>query len=107
MDHYTIFDLPISVTNKIDFQPGTVSCDSINNPLLSPEDINAPAANTVGVLFAPGDNTTVQVNPNGKGIGGDKPGASPLDGLGGAGMLSWKSAAYWITFVAITISVIG
>ncbi|KAI1311379.1 hypothetical protein F5Y03DRAFT_305463 [Xylaria venustula] len=59
-DHYTIFDVPISVTNSIDFVGNNPTCDSVNNPLLTPEEINSTAANSVGVLFAPGDATVVQ-----------------------------------------------
>ncbi|KAI0818379.1 hypothetical protein GGR55DRAFT_72945 [Xylaria sp. FL0064] len=60
VDHYTIFDVPISVTNSIDFVGNNPTCDSVNNPLLTPEEINATAANSVGVLFAPGDATVIQ-----------------------------------------------
>ncbi|KAI1490373.1 hypothetical protein F5X96DRAFT_636403 [Biscogniauxia mediterranea] len=85
-DHYTIFDVPISVTNKIDFTGNNPPCDSVNNPLLTPEEINADAANTVGILFAPGDATIVeQTQPSsdsGEGLGPTKPEASPADGLG-------------------------
>ncbi|KAJ8123964.1 hypothetical protein ONZ43_g205 [Nemania bipapillata] len=59
-DHYTIFDVPISVTNSIEFVGNNPACDSVNNPLLTPEEINATAANSVGVLFAPGDATVIQ-----------------------------------------------
>ncbi|KAI0523761.1 hypothetical protein F5B22DRAFT_633870 [Xylaria bambusicola] len=59
-DHYTIFDVPISVTNRIDFAGNNPACDSVDNPLLTPEEIDAEAANNVGVLFAPGDATVIQ-----------------------------------------------
>ncbi|KAI1131771.1 hypothetical protein F5Y10DRAFT_233066 [Nemania abortiva] len=59
-DHYTIFDVPISVTNSIQFVGNNPACDSVNNPLLTPEEINATAANSVGILFAPGDATRIQ-----------------------------------------------
>ncbi|KAI0102218.1 hypothetical protein GGR51DRAFT_528156 [Nemania sp. FL0031] len=59
-DHYTIFDVPISVTNSIDFVGNNPACDSVDNPLLTPEEINATAANSVGILFAPGDATVIQ-----------------------------------------------
>lgn len=63
-DHYTIFDVPISVTNSINFVGNNPSCDSVNNPLLSPEEIDAKTANSVGVLFAPGDATVIQQSTN-------------------------------------------
>ncbi|KAI1823967.1 hypothetical protein F4861DRAFT_507881 [Xylaria intraflava] len=59
-EHYTIFDVPISVTNSIESVGTNPTCDSVNNPLLTPEEIDAAAANSVGVLFAPGDATTVE-----------------------------------------------
>ncbi|KXJ95803.1 hypothetical protein Micbo1qcDRAFT_201149 [Microdochium bolleyi] len=75
--HYTIFNVPISVTNSIqpitDGSPGQFSgeggqggrpsCDALNNPLAPPEQADeAFVASTkdVGVLFAPGDATTIQ-----------------------------------------------
>lgn len=56
-DHYTIFDVPISVNNSIPEDSGRPSCDELSNEILSPEEIDVEAANTVGVLFAPGDAT--------------------------------------------------
>lgn len=58
-DHYTIFDVPISVTNRIEESDDRPSCDVLTNRLLSPEDIDAESANAVGVLFAPDDATEV------------------------------------------------
>ncbi|KAI1088569.1 hypothetical protein F5B19DRAFT_470963 [Rostrohypoxylon terebratum] len=85
-DHYTIFDVPIAITNKIDFTGNNPPCDPLNNPLLTPEEINADTANTVGILFAPGDSTVVQQpdndNDDKDGIGPEKPEASPGEGLG-------------------------
>jgi hypothetical protein len=108
LDHYTILDLPISVTNEITARPGRVPCDSINNPMLTPEQINMTAANNLPILFAPGDNTTVETNrvDNG-GLGGNRPPASPKDGLGGADTLSWRSGAFWISLLAIALSIFG
>ncbi|RYO80178.1 hypothetical protein DL766_001295 [Monosporascus sp. MC13-8B] len=59
-DHYTIFDVPISVTNSIGFNRNNPPCDSVDNPLLSPEEIDAESANSVGILFAPGDATVIE-----------------------------------------------
>ncbi|KAI2614572.1 uncharacterized protein GGS25DRAFT_472318 [Hypoxylon fragiforme] len=110
-DHYTIFDVPISVTNKIEFTGGNPSCDSVNNPLLSPEEIDAESANSVGVLFAPGDSTVIQQpastsstgsDGGGSGIGPDKPEANPSDGLGsGASMVRWTSTARRLSVLSI------
>ncbi|KAI1333422.1 hypothetical protein F5Y16DRAFT_13546 [Xylariaceae sp. FL0255] len=60
-NHYTIFDLPISVTNSISFVGNNPDCDSVNNPLLTPEEIDYDGADdSVGILFAPGNATVVQ-----------------------------------------------
>ncbi|KAL2756364.1 hypothetical protein ACRALDRAFT_2078103, partial [Sodiomyces alcalophilus JCM 7366] len=98
-DHYTIFDVPISVTNGIDEDDERPDCDALDNPLLSPEEIDVEGANAVGVLFAPGDSTEIEViageggedredrEDGGDGFG-QRPEAGPEDGLGsGAGAL--------------------
>lgn len=85
-DHYTVFDVPIRVTNRIDFTGRNPPCAAVDNPLLPPEQIDAPAANAVGVLFAPGDATQVEQSGRGGGEGGlgfD----DTVGGLGGAGAL--------------------
>lgn len=66
VNHYTVFDLPISVTNRIDADILRPACDDISNPLLPPEQIDAVSANAVGVLFAPGSATQLDVkaDPN-------------------------------------------
>ncbi|KAI5866899.1 hypothetical protein GGS23DRAFT_294293 [Durotheca rogersii] len=106
-DHYTIFDVPISVTNRIDFTGNNPPCDAVDNPLLAPEEIDAQAANSVGVLFAPGDSTIIQQSGLGSagsqdGIGPLKPEAGPGDGLGSAASsVEWSLAAYWTSLIAI------
>ncbi|KAF5719635.1 retinal short-chain dehydrogenase reductase [Fusarium mundagurra] len=59
-DHYTIFDVPINVTNSIPEDGDRPSCDELSNDILSPEEIDAEAANEVGVLFAPDDSTELE-----------------------------------------------
>ncbi|KAL2124631.1 hypothetical protein VTJ04DRAFT_996 [Mycothermus thermophilus] len=59
-DHYTVFDLPISVTNSIPESLSRPQCDELDNELLSPEEISASNDESVGILFAPGDATPVQ-----------------------------------------------
>ncbi|CAK7226098.1 hypothetical protein SBRCBS47491_006113 [Sporothrix bragantina] len=100
VDHYTIFDLPISVTNSISANTSSSvgnqdgsrpSCAELENPLLSPDQVNVTAADSVGVLFAPGDATQVQVegsdsDPSGTGLGPSKPTANAGDGLGSMGV---------------------
>ncbi|KAK8019435.1 hypothetical protein PG990_004573 [Apiospora arundinis] len=87
-DHYTIFDVPISVTNKIDFTGLNPPCDSVNNPLLTPEEIDATSANTVGILFAPGDATQIEQTQTG---------VTGQNGLGGGlGSPSWSRTASWL-----------
>ncbi|KAK4156950.1 WD40 repeat-like protein [Chaetomidium leptoderma] len=65
-DHYTIFDLPISVTNGIPASDKRPSCDALNNDMFTPEEIRASADFSVPVMFAPGDATTMQTSPNGQ-----------------------------------------
>ncbi|POS68841.1 hypothetical protein DHEL01_v212766 [Diaporthe helianthi] len=90
-DFYTIFDVPIAVTNSIPSSITRAQCDALDNPLLTPEQINASAANAAGVLFAPGDSKVVQVKLDNAGSG---------QGLGGAGgTLSWRSGAEWLYLV--------
>ncbi|KAK3394298.1 hypothetical protein B0H63DRAFT_42318 [Podospora didyma] len=110
VDHYTIFDMPISVTNRIDAGVGRPSCDSLNNPLLTPAQINA--TNDVPVMFAPGDATIVQSaasnigGSNGDGLGPTKPGANAGQGLGGAGALNWRSGAHWLCLISIAVAIV-
>lgn len=91
-DHYTIFDVPISVTNSIPASDDRPSCDVLNNPLLSYDEINATATNDVGILFAPGDATQVEQSGSGSGSTG---------GLGGAATLRWSYTAGWLASFAI------
>jgi hypothetical protein len=108
-DHYTIFDMPISVTNKIDFDLLRPACDSLNNPLMTPEQVDIAGANDVPVLFAPGDSTQVQTSGGSSGgdnLGPSKPGATPGQGLGSAGSSShWQSGAHWVCLVGIAVAV--
>ncbi|KAJ9145238.1 WD40 repeat-like protein [Coniochaeta hoffmannii] len=107
-DHYTIFDMPISVTNKIDFDLLRPPCDSLNNPLLTPEQVNITGANDVPVLFAPGDSTTVQTSGSssgGDGLGPGKPEATG-GGLGNAGSsVSWRSGTYWVCLMGVVVAI--
>ncbi|KAK0632830.1 hypothetical protein B0T14DRAFT_491109 [Immersiella caudata] len=99
-DHYTIFDLPIAITNSIPNDVLRPTCDEISNPLLSPEEIDIVGANTVPVMFAPGDATIVQAIGSGEGTGQDglgptRPGATSSQGLGsgaprGKGVPGWE-----------------
>ncbi|KAI0135454.1 hypothetical protein F4814DRAFT_401250 [Daldinia grandis] len=93
-DHYTIFDVPISVTNKIEFTGDNPPCDLVNNPLLTPEEIDAESANSVGILFAPGDSTVIQ-QP-------DSTDDSPENGLGSsANTLRWRLPSEWASLFLI------
>ncbi|KAG7293002.1 hypothetical protein NEMBOFW57_003047 [Staphylotrichum longicolle] len=56
---------PISVTNSIPASPNRTSCDALNNPLLTPEEVRASGDASVPVMFAPGDATSIKTNPNG------------------------------------------
>ncbi|KAM7209069.1 hypothetical protein V8F20_000678 [Naviculisporaceae sp. PSN 640] len=86
-NHYTIFDLPISVTNNIEPRSDRPSCAELENPLLSPEEIDYEGANDVPIMFAPGDATTIEPSlsggiNDGDGLGPTKPDATAADGLG-------------------------
>lgn len=86
--HYTIFNVPILVTNSIQSitdgssRPlaeegaprGRPSCDALDNPLARPEEADAAfvaSTNNIGILFAPGDATNIQQTfaPSGTGAG--------------------------------------
>lgn len=95
-DHYTVFDLPISVTNSIDNSTARPDCDSLSNPVLAPDQINATVANRVGILFAPGNSQIVEVKLNKTDQSGQ--------GLGGAGTLSWRSSAQWMLALAFAVA---
>ncbi|KAK4170239.1 hypothetical protein QBC43DRAFT_2429 [Cladorrhinum sp. PSN259] len=85
-DHYTIFDVPISVTNRIEEKNERPSCDALNNALWSPQDIQASADFDVPALFAPGDSTILETfdsaGNRGDGLGPSRPGADAGQGLG-------------------------
>lgn len=49
-EQYTIFDLPIQVTNSIPEGANRSSCDSLDNPLLSEEVLKASASNFTRVV---------------------------------------------------------
>jgi hypothetical protein len=108
VDHYTIFDLPISVTNSIPSDLLRPTCDSLNNPLLTPEQVNVTGADNVPVLFAPGDSTTVQTSGSSTGgLGPSKPTATPGQGLGNAGScVNWRSGVHWVCLVGIVVAIV-
>lgn len=94
-NEYTIFDLPIKVTNSIPAESNRPSCAALNNSLLTPEALAASANNFTRI---PGTAIQGSSGTSGTGLGGTKPDASPEDGLGGAGMLDWRTGvhAIWI-----------
>ncbi|KXX77918.1 hypothetical protein MMYC01_205035 [Madurella mycetomatis] len=110
-DHYTIFDIPISVTNSIEFRGDRSSCDALNNPLLTPDEIRVSADMDVPVMFAPGDATIVQTAGSGSGSGGEglgpvRPGATPGQGLGsGAPGRRWRELG-WASMVGMVIMLV-
>ncbi|EFX01840.1 hypothetical protein CMQ_8306 [Grosmannia clavigera kw1407] len=112
VDHYTIFDLPVSVTNSIADTATRPSCDSLENLLLLPDQINATAADSVGILFAPGDATQVDVKTSnslttGDGLGPEKPHAKESNGLGSAASnLFPPSLAPWLCVAAVKIALL-
>lgn len=81
-DAYTIFDLPIQVTNSIPADDKRASCDSLNNALRTQEALVVSANNFTRIA-----GTAIQEN-DGSGGGGQ--------GLGAGEMLSWKGACHWV-----------
>jgi len=78
-DKYTIFDLPIEVTNEISAANDRPSCDALNNPLLSEEALNA-SANSFTRIAGSG------IETKGSGTGG----------LGEGNTLDWRSGSHWL-----------
>jgi hypothetical protein len=62
----------------------------LNNPLLTPKEVNISGANDVPVMFAPGDSTQVQSS-------GDSS-ATTGDGLGSGSSGIWRSGAHLFCF---------
>lgn len=81
-DMYTIFDLPIKVTNSIPASNNRASCASLNNPLLDQATLNASANSFTRIA-----GTAIQSSSGKTGAGG---------GLGGAGTLDCRSGSYII-----------
>jgi hypothetical protein len=90
---YTIFDLPIAVTNKISADVTRPPCDVVNNPIIDQETLNT-SANTFTRIAG----TTIETSGKGSGLGGSKPGASAQDGLGAASATDWYTGLHtlWI-----------
>ncbi|KFY36775.1 hypothetical protein V495_07611 [Pseudogymnoascus sp. VKM F-4514 (FW-929)] len=101
-EYYTVFNLPISVTNSIQESKNQSSCESLTNPLLGWDKVVDSTVVLTPNEYPWTDGSGVQVsvpngggdgdgdgNDNGDGIGGTKPDADAGDGLGGgAGMLA-------------------
>ncbi|TVY75632.1 hypothetical protein LSUE1_G007195 [Lachnellula suecica] len=88
-DLYTIFDLPIHVTNSISAGNNQPSCDVLNNPLLDQNTLNA-SANSFTRIAGTGLQT------GGDGLGKPRPDAQPQDGLGGAGTLILSTSLHYV-----------
>lgn len=83
-DEYTIFDLPIEVTNSIPAESYRPSCNELNNPLLNETYLNKSANNYTRIAASA--------------IETGKPNGTAGSGLGGAGMLDWSTGVHsiWI-----------
>lgn len=91
--------MPISVTNSIEFSGLNPSCDALDNPLLSPEEVDAEGANApVGILFAPGDATVIEQSGGGGGGKDEDPGQG---GLGAAARSRFGLEALWVPFLVV------
>ncbi|KAE9382043.1 hypothetical protein N431DRAFT_476754 [Stipitochalara longipes BDJ] len=82
-DEYTIFDLPIHITNSIPAKDTRPSCASLNNTLWNESALVESANNFTRIPGTP-------IQENGKGGSGS--------GLGGAAMLDWRTGVHvlWI-----------
>lgn len=97
-DRYTVFDVPISVTNSIAASDDRPPCDALDNPLLTPDEIRASADMDVPVMFAPGDATVVQTAGSGAGadgLGPPKSDAEAEQGLGSGASGGWRGGLGW------------
>jgi len=91
---YTIFDLPIQVTNSIPASNNRTSCSSINNPLLDAATLNASANNYTRIAGTP-----IQGNGNGNGGNG-------LGNGNAAGIVSWGTSVPFVSISAILLSLL-
>jgi len=99
---YTIFNLPISVTNSIPEDSERPSCEELNNPLLADPLNGTSAVVSTTFLHGIGDGTTSSKN----GLGTQKPLATPKDGLGSGGpsmkidiVMIWLNLCFAIGFL--------
>ncbi|OBT85697.1 hypothetical protein VE02_05963 [Pseudogymnoascus sp. 03VT05] len=97
-EFYTVFNLPIAVTNRISESANQSSCESLMNPLVGWEKVVEETVVLTPNEYPWTDGSGVQVSvpsgdgdgsDKGDGIGGSKPDANAGDGLGGgAGMVA-------------------
>ncbi|CAD6454063.1 fae0ba97-8b0e-4d2c-a003-ccd5c7fa9803 [Sclerotinia trifoliorum] len=78
-NQYTIFDLPIQVTNSISEKSDRPSCDSINNDLIPWETLEATADNFTRIA-----GTAIQTS------------ASSKDSTGAGSFIDWRTGAHCI-----------
>lgn len=96
-DHYTIFDVPVSVTNAIAQDPSRPSCGELENPLLTPQEVDVAGADAgVPVLFAPGDSTVVQTAA----------GSSPTGQGGKSAAAGGGVVVYWVCLVGGIVAIV-
>ncbi|KAK4193329.1 hypothetical protein QBC35DRAFT_102912 [Podospora australis] len=95
-EHYTVFDVPISVTNRIEESFDRPSCDELDNDLLTPEEVRE-SADDLPAMFAPGDSTTLETSGGSDGLA---PGASG-QGLGSAAARGWGERLSWLSVAGI------
>lgn len=100
-EYYTVFNLPIAVTNRISESANQSSCESLTNPLVGWDKVvdstvvltpnQYPWTDGSGVqVSVPGSDGDGGESDGGDGIGGTKPDADAGDGLGGgAGMVGF------------------
>ncbi|OBT68884.1 hypothetical protein VE03_02035 [Pseudogymnoascus sp. 23342-1-I1] len=90
-EYYTVFNLPIAVTNRISESANQSSCESLTNPLLGWDKVVDSTVVLTPDQYPWTDGSGVQVSvpsgdgdgdDEGDGIGGTKPDADAGDGLG-------------------------
>jgi hypothetical protein len=97
---YTIFDLPIDVSNSIPAGLFRPSCDSLNNPIIDQATLKASANSFTRIA-----GTTIETSGKGSGLGGTKPDASTHNGLGAAGRTTLNTALYtlWVGIIGVIL----
>lgn len=109
-EYYTIFDLPIMVTNSIEDRGRRPSCDSLDNELIDWEDLDYSSTAAVGIPLAGDGAEEIVVTPKypegEEGDGDDGDGrfgtdVRPGDVEGAAASVGAWSGAAWVVALGV------